>query len=47
MGVSWKFDNFRYRLLYAGTWTGDRRFDFGIMLCMLGVGSELHILFGS
>jgi len=38
MVVSWKLDiHFRNCVLYVGTWTGDRRFNFGIMLCMLGL----------
>ncbi len=37
MGVSWKLGiHVRNRVLHVGTWTGDRRFNFGIRLCMSG-----------
>ena len=37
MGMSWKLDiHFGNLVLYVGTWTGDRRFNFGIRLCMSG-----------
>ena len=46
MGVSWKLGiHVRNRVLHVGTWTGDRRFNFGTTSCMLNWVGIAQVLF--